>query len=58
MTANGIVHLWANPAISYDWWTICAFASAHSDGWIGLYVGEYTLAGDLSRVPVDQQLTL
>jgi len=57
-TANGIVNLWANPAINYNWWTYCALASAHSDGWLGLYVGQYTLAGNLDRVPVDQQISL
>ena len=57
-TPNGIVHLWANPAINYLWWTYCVLASAHSDGWIGLYVGQYTLAGDLDRVAVDQQISL
>jgi hypothetical protein len=57
-TTNGIVHLWANPAINYNWWTYCTLASAHSDGWLGLYVGQYTLAGDLDHVPVDQQISL
>lgn len=57
-TANGIVNLWANPAINYAWWTYCAFASAHSDGWLGLYVAQYTLEGNLDRVPVDLQSSL
>jgi hypothetical protein len=58
ISPSGYVHLSAAPAFSYDWWTYCTLASAHSDGWIGLYVGQYNSAGELDRVPVDQQITL
>lgn len=53
---NGILKIWANPALTYNWWTSCAFASAHSDGWVGLNVGRYTLAGGGAGTPVRQQL--
>lgn len=55
---TGILRIWANPALSYNWWTSCAFASAHSDGWIGLNVGRYTLAGGSAGTPVRQQTRL
>jgi len=55
---NGILRLWSSPAFNYFWWTICAFASAHSDGWIGLYVGRYTLAGGFDGSPVNQRISL
>jgi hypothetical protein len=58
MTANGILRLSANPAYTYSWWTYCAFASAHSDAYIGLYVGRYTLSGGFDGAPVSQQLVL
>ena len=56
--ANGIAHLFANPSFSEAWFTYSAFDSSHSDGWLGLYVGQYTLAGDLDRVAVSQQISL
>lgn len=58
ITPSGYVHLSSTPAFTDSWYTYCTLASAHSDGWIGLYVGQYTLAGDLDRVAVDQQTTL
>jgi hypothetical protein len=58
MTANGILRVSATPSFSYNWWTSCAFASAHSDGFIGLYVGRYTLAGGFDGAPVNQQISL
>jgi hypothetical protein len=54
--ANGILRLTSTPAFNYFWWTICSFASAHSDGFIGLYVGKYTLAGGFDSAPVNQTL--
>jgi hypothetical protein len=57
-TSNGILRLSANPAINYDWWDICAFASAHTDGFIGLYVGRYNLSGGFDAAPVSQQRSL
>lgn len=57
-TANGILRLTANPAFNYRWWTFCAFASAHSDAFIGLYVARYTLAGGFDGTVVSQQIRL
>ncbi|HEY8775685.1 MAG TPA: hypothetical protein VIM33_04280 [Gaiellaceae bacterium] len=56
--ANGILRISSNPAFNFNWWTICAFASAHSDAFIGLYVGKYTLAGGFDSAPVSQQVSL
>ncbi len=58
ISPSGYVHLSSTPAFTDSWYTYCTLASAHSDGWIGLYVGQYTLTGDLDGVPVDQQFTL
>lgn len=58
MLANGILRISSNPAFNYSWWTFCAFASAHSDGWLGFYVGRYTLAGGFDGAPVFQQSML
>lgn len=58
VVVNGILRLWSNPAINYEWWTYCVFASAHSDAFIGLYVGSYTFAGGFDGAPVDQMITL
>ncbi len=49
---------WANPALSFNWWDICAFDSAHSDGFIGLYAGSYDWSGAQTGTPVDQMITL
>jgi hypothetical protein len=58
ITANGILRIASTPSFSYNWWTICAFASAHSDGFIGLYVGRYTLGGGFDGAPVNQMTSL
>ena len=58
ISPSGYVHLSSTPAFTYSWYTYCTLASAHSDAWIGLYAGQYTLAGDLDRVAVDQQTSL
>jgi hypothetical protein len=58
MTASGILRLSSNPAFSYYWWTHCAFASAHSDAFIGLYVGRYTLGNSFDGAPVNQEIVL
>lgn len=56
--ANGIAHLFANPSFSYNWFTYSVLDSSHSDGWLGLYVGQYNFSGDRDRVPVSQQISL
>lgn len=58
ITANGILRIFAPPSFSYNWWTACAFSSAHSDGFIGLYVGRYTLSGGFDGAPVNQTIYL
>jgi hypothetical protein len=52
------LQVWSTPSFNFDWWTICAFASAHSDGWIGLRVDSYNLAGALVGTPVYQKSSL
>ena len=52
------LQVWSTPAFNFNWWTICAFASAHSDGWIGLRVDTYNLAGALVGTPVYQKNSL
>jgi hypothetical protein len=49
---------WANPAFNYFWDDYCTLDSAHSDGFIGLYAGEYDWSGAQTSVPVDQMLWL
>jgi hypothetical protein len=56
--SNGILRLSSNPAFNSFWWTICTLASAHSDGWIGLYVGRYTIAGGFDGAAVNQKISL
>jgi hypothetical protein len=57
-TSDGSLQIWSAPAISDDWGDWCAFDSASADGWIGLYVGSYDLAGGFTGAVVDQQITL
>jgi hypothetical protein len=58
MVTNGILRISSNPSFNYNWWTICTLASAHSDGWLGLYVGRYTLDGGFDGAPVSQHVSL
>jgi hypothetical protein len=53
----GILQITSNPALSYQWWTYNAFDSSHSDGWVGIYVGAYTLEGT-QYTHIDQRSTL
>jgi hypothetical protein len=55
---NGVMFVMANPAVSYylNTWTV--FDSAHAGGFIGLYVGQYTLQGQFLGAVVDQQINL
>ena len=54
--SNGILRLSSNPSFNYRWWTYCSLASAHSDGYLGLYVGRYTVAGGFDGAPVNQTI--
>jgi hypothetical protein len=58
VVTNGILRISATPGFTFNWWTICSFASAHSDAFIGLYVGRYTLAGGFDGAPVSQMVSL
>jgi len=53
---NGYLHAGAIPPFNYSWSTSCAFSACHSDGWLGLYVGRYNLAGAFDRAVVSYQL--
>jgi hypothetical protein len=50
-----ILNISASPAFNFIWGTYDAFASSHSDAWIGLYVGAYDLSGNFLGAPIDQQ---
>lgn len=55
---NGIMFVMSNPAVSYYMNTWTVFDSAHAGGFIGLYVGQYTLQGQFLGAVVDQQINL
>jgi hypothetical protein len=60
LATDGTSHFrfWANPAFGFNWWDICLFDSAHSDGFIGLYAGAYDWSGAFAGAPVDQMISL
>src|SRR6266568_8884814 len=49
---------WANPLLRFNWRDYCAFASAHSDGFIGLFAASYDWAGNFTGTLVDQMISL
>jgi hypothetical protein len=55
---NGIMDISANPSLSYYMNTWTVFDSAHAGGFIGLYVGQYTLGGEFVQAVVNQQIGL
>jgi hypothetical protein len=58
-TENGILQVWSGPALNYDWGDWCVLDGAGSDGWLGLYIGEYAVkGGGFTSAPVDQQINL
>jgi hypothetical protein len=57
-TSNGILRIWSNPSYLYEGDTIAVLDWAYSDGWIGLYVGEFDLSGGFVASAIDQQTTL
>jgi hypothetical protein len=58
-TDTGILQVWSNPALNDDWGDWCVLDGAGSDGWIGLYIGEYVVdGGGFVGAPVDQQVSL
>lgn len=58
VTENGILRLTSRPSFNYNWWDYCTLASAHSDGFIGMYVGRYNQSGGFDRTIVDQKRSL
>jgi hypothetical protein len=57
-SGKGIMHVYANPSISLDSWAYQVFADSSTHGFIGIYIGEYTLDGAFVRVVVDQRISL
>jgi len=55
---SGTLNLSATLSFTYNWATYCAFASAHSDGWVGISVERFDMAGFPAGVLVDQQIFL
>jgi len=58
MADNGLMEVFANPSVSYDAETWTVFDSAHAGGFVGLYVGEYTLQGAFVQAVIDQQIDI
>lgn len=54
----GTLSISATPGLTYDWATLCAYASAHSDGWVGIAVERFDMAGLPTGVLVDQKIFL
>jgi hypothetical protein len=48
----------SGPSLGYDLQTWYVLDSANAGGFIGLYVGEYTLKGEFVTAPVDQQISI
>ena len=53
----GTLSISATLGFTFDWFTICALSSAHSDSWVGLAVERFDLAGFPAGMPVDQRLS-
>ena len=54
-TDQGSLHISTNPTLSLSWALWCALNSAHSDGWIGLYIASYDLSGN-AGTPIRSQI--
>src|SRR5262249_44632355 len=52
----GTLNISASPGLTYDWATLCAYASAHSDGWVGIGVERFDMAGIPAGALVDQKM--
>lgn len=55
---SGTLSISATLSFTFDWATYCAFASAHSDAWVGIAVERFDMAGLPTGVLVDQQIFL
>jgi len=51
----GTLRISATVGYSSEWATLCAYAAAHSDGWVGITVEQFDMAGFPAGVLVDQQ---
>jgi hypothetical protein len=52
----GTLSISATLSFTFDWSIVCGFASAHSDGWVGLAVERFDLAGLPAGMLVDQKI--
>lgn len=52
------LHIWSSPSYWRNWSTHSLWSPAHSEGWIGLYVGRYRLDGSFEATALDQRATL
>jgi len=55
---SGTLSISTTLSFTFNWATYCSFASAHSDGWVGLSVEQFDLAGLPAGVLVDQKIFL
>jgi hypothetical protein len=55
---NGRLRIWSSPAFNYAWAIACWFARVHADGWIGLLVERFDLAGSSTGAVIAQQVAL
>jgi hypothetical protein len=57
-TCPGTLSISASPGLTFDWDTISILNSAHSDGWVGIAVEQFDMAGIPTGVLVDQRISL
>lgn len=53
-----MLHVYATPSINYRYHSFNSFDDSQTHGFIGIYVGEYTLAGEFVGAVVNQQINL
>ncbi|HKX10929.1 MAG TPA: hypothetical protein VJN67_22220 [Stellaceae bacterium] len=54
----GTLSISATLSYNSEWATLCAYASGHSDGWVGLAVEQFDMAGFPTGVLVDEKIFL
>jgi hypothetical protein len=54
----GTLSISASPGLTFDWHTFSILNSAHSDGWVGIAVEQFDMAGIRTGVLVDQKTFL
>ena len=57
-TQAGVLQFWSTPAISWWWSDYAVLDTAHTDAFMGLYVGSYDLNGAFAGAVVDQRHSL